>query len=78
MKLELPRALEERIAELVRSGFYNSAEEFITEAVRLHLQNQKFKELERISEKWISGSIYKIPYWQDNNLLDFKSPYSIS
>jgi Arc/MetJ-type ribon-helix-helix transcriptional regulator len=65
LKLELPRALEERIAELVRSGFYNSAEEFITEAVRLHLQNQKFKELERLSEKWVNNSIYRLPYWPD-------------
>jgi Arc/MetJ-type ribon-helix-helix transcriptional regulator len=77
MKLELPRALEERIAELVRSGFYNSAEEFITEAVRLHLQNQKFKELERISEKWVNNGIYRIPYWDDRGTPITKWTFSL-
>lgn len=66
MNVELPSALQDRIRELVKSGFYTSESEFIIEAVRLHLQNQKFKELERLSERWInSGSIYKIPYWGD-------------
>lgn len=77
MDINLPSALEQRIQELVRSGFYSSESEFIIEAVRLHLQNQKFKELERLSERWINNSsIYKIPYWPDNNnFLDFKSPF---
>jgi Arc/MetJ-type ribon-helix-helix transcriptional regulator len=65
MNIELPKALEERIAELVKSGFYSSKEEFVIEAVRLHLQNQKFKELERISERWVNNSIYRVPYWPD-------------
>jgi Arc/MetJ-type ribon-helix-helix transcriptional regulator len=78
LKLELPKALEERIDELVRSGFYNSQQEFITEAVRLHLQNQKFKELERISEKWINNGIYRLPYWSGihaDTLEKFKSSF---
>lgn len=75
MNIELPKALEDRIKELVKSGFYSSPQEFVIEAVRTHLQSQKFKELERISEKWINGSIYRIPYWPDSNFLDFKSPF---
>lgn len=52
--MKLPHALEARINELVKSGFYSDRDEFIIEAVRLHLQSQKFKELERLSEKWIN------------------------
>lgn len=73
--MKLPKALEERIDELVRSGFYTTQEEFIVEAVRLHLQNQKFKELERISERWMNNGIYRVPYWPDNSFIDFKSPF---
>ena len=73
--VELPHALEERIKELVESGFYSSREEFIIEAVRLHLQSQKFKELERMSEKWINTGIYKIPYWPNSDYLNFRSPF---
>lgn len=73
--MELPPALEDRIKELVNSGFYSNKEEFIIEAVRLHLQSQKFKELERISERWINNGMYKVPYWPDSNFLDFKYPF---
>ena len=65
MEIELPKALEERIKELVKSGFYTCSQEFILEAVRLHLQSQKFKELERIAERWINNGAYRIPYWGD-------------
>lgn len=64
MEINIPKALEDRIKELVKSGFYTSSQEFVIEAVRLHLQNQKFKEIERISEKWTNG-VYRIPYWGD-------------
>lgn len=69
MEINLPSALEARIKELVKAGFYTSETEFIIEAVRLHLQNNRFKELERMSERWINnGSIYRIPYWpMDSN-----------
>lgn len=77
MNIELPSALQDRIRELVKSGFYTSESEFVIEAVRIHLQNQKFKELERLSERWINNSgIYQIPYWPiNNNFLDVKSPF---
>lgn len=76
MNIELPSALQDRIRELVKSGFYTSESEFVIEAVRLHLQNQKFKELERLSERWVNNGIYKIPYWpSSNDFLDFKSPF---
>ena len=75
MNIELPSALQDRIRELVKSGFYTSESEFVIEAVRLHLQNQKFKELERLSEKWVNSGVYQIPYWPNNNFLDFKSPF---
>lgn len=65
MNIELPSALQDRIRELVKSGFYTSESEFVIEAVRLHLQNQKFKELERLSERWVNSNIYRIPYWDD-------------
>lgn len=65
MNIELPSALQDRIRELVKSGFYTSESEFVIEAVRLHLQNQKFKELERLSERWVNQGVYRIPYWDD-------------
>ncbi len=66
MNIELPSALQDRIRELVKSGFYTSESEFVIEAVRLHLQNQKFKELERLSERWVNSTgVYRIPYWGD-------------
>ena len=72
MEIELPKALEERIKELVKSGFYTSSQEFILEAVRQHLQSQKFKELERLSEKWINNNIYRIPYWDENGYYHYR------
>ena len=72
MNIELPKALEERIKELVKAGFYSSHQEFVIEAVRTHLNNQKFKELERIAEKWVNYGIYRIPYWDENGYYHYQ------
>lgn len=74
MDINLPSALESRIKELIKAGFYNSESEFIVEAVRLHLQNNKFKELERLSERWVNNGIYRIPYWNDDGTVSNNYP----
>jgi Arc/MetJ-type ribon-helix-helix transcriptional regulator len=70
--MELPHALEARINELVKSGFYSNKDEFIIEAVRLHLQSQKFKEFERLSERWIHGSYWPFKdIWSSNDTIPY-------